>query len=53
LLKGRFYDLLIRIDEQDRPVSITTEDIEEWLECIEVIEKQIQEIKQNINKKWE
>jgi hypothetical protein len=53
LLKGKFYDLLIRIDEQDRPVSITTEDIEEWLECIEVIEKQIQEIKQNINKKWE
>lgn len=51
LLKGKFYDLLIKIDEQNQPILITAEDVEEWLEDIELAEKQIQEIKQNINKK--
>lgn len=50
-LKSKFYDLLIKIDEQNQPVIITAEDIEEWLKDLELAENQIQEVRKNIAKK--
>lgn len=52
-LKKKFYDFLIRIDEQNQPIMITAKDIEDWLKEIELTEKQIQVIRQNLNKREE
>jgi hypothetical protein len=50
-LKSKFYDLLIKIEEQNQPVMITAENIEEWLKDLELAENKIQEITKNINKR--
>lgn len=50
-LKEKFLNLLIKIDEQNQSVIITAEDINEWIEDIELAENEIQKIRKIINKK--
>jgi hypothetical protein len=45
LLKSKFYDLLISIDEQNQSAIITVGEIEEWIKTLEVVEEQIKEIR--------
>jgi hypothetical protein len=45
LLKSKFYDILISIDEQNQSARITAGEIKEWIKTLEVVEEQIKEIR--------